>query len=500
MQLTSLHRFDDDWPFALGLFVFVVALWAQSSALAGVFYDDGIYLVLARALADGDGYRYLHLPGAPEAVHYPPMYPFALSLLWRIWPMFPSNLALFELMDSLTFGAAAVVIARQVARWALPGWVKVTTLVASFTAFPLLAIVSVRFSEPLFLLLFAAAISLADSDSPTLRGAVGAGLFAGLATLTKSLGSAAVIGVTISFLLRKEFRLALVAGVIGLGVTIPWLLWVQEFSGAIDPRLAMVYGNYGNEVVGVGIGSVLADANLRVFGPTARLLLPALPGFVWWPFATLLTGLTVYGCFKQFSRARALVSTLTLYSLVVTVWPFAPDRYVWIVLPWWLLLLATGLYNLFQRGNPWKGLAMTVALVALIGFVPRQVTSLRDHSFSRTAERISVPFGLLLPSVVQELPADAVIATGDEALVFLYTGRQTVPASLVALPIHEFENLSPEESLAFYCDNGVTNIFLSGDGDPVSNVIDGLRITRPDALVKNFEVAEGPALYELRCR
>ena len=91
---------DRHGPAVLGLVTFVVALWAQSDALVGVFYDDGVYVTLAKALADGHGYVSLHLPDQPPAIHYPPLYPFVLSLLWRLWPAFPENVALFELFDS----------------------------------------------------------------------------------------------------------------------------------------------------------------------------------------------------------------------------------------------------------------------------------------------------------------------------------------------------------------------------------------------------------------
>jgi hypothetical protein len=39
----------------VGLVVFAVALWAQTSAMVGVFYDDGIYVAIAKALAEGSG-------------------------------------------------------------------------------------------------------------------------------------------------------------------------------------------------------------------------------------------------------------------------------------------------------------------------------------------------------------------------------------------------------------------------------------------------------------
>ena len=35
---------DDHWPMILAVFVFAVALWAQTQAMVGVFFDDGIYV------------------------------------------------------------------------------------------------------------------------------------------------------------------------------------------------------------------------------------------------------------------------------------------------------------------------------------------------------------------------------------------------------------------------------------------------------------------------
>src|SRR5258708_2621481 len=57
--------------------------------------DDGVYLVCAKSLAEGSGYRILSLPKEPFQTKYPPFYPWLLSLLWRINPSFPSNLPLF---------------------------------------------------------------------------------------------------------------------------------------------------------------------------------------------------------------------------------------------------------------------------------------------------------------------------------------------------------------------------------------------------------------------
>jgi hypothetical protein len=79
-------------PKFLAIAVFAVALmWAQGAGYAGVFLEDGRNLVVAKALAGGVGLRYAHLPGAPPALDLEPLYPIALSVLWRAWPAFPAR-------------------------------------------------------------------------------------------------------------------------------------------------------------------------------------------------------------------------------------------------------------------------------------------------------------------------------------------------------------------------------------------------------------------------
>ena len=83
-------------PRTVGVLVAAIALAVALVAVpnwpAGVFQDDGIYVILGKSLASGQGYRYLNLPGAPYATHYPPGYPLFLALLWKISPQFPQKL------------------------------------------------------------------------------------------------------------------------------------------------------------------------------------------------------------------------------------------------------------------------------------------------------------------------------------------------------------------------------------------------------------------------
>ena len=59
----------------LVVLVLVVAILTVAPWPVGAFQDDAMYTVLAKSLAEGKGYRFLNLPGEPNATHFPPGYP-----------------------------------------------------------------------------------------------------------------------------------------------------------------------------------------------------------------------------------------------------------------------------------------------------------------------------------------------------------------------------------------------------------------------------------------
>src|SRR5690606_32694246 len=107
MAVAAARPGDRLVPLLLAALTASVAIWAIAPWPVGVFQDDGIYTILGKALASGEGYRYPNLPGAPPATHYPPGYPLFLALLWRVAPVFPSNVAIFTFAN-VGFLTAAV--------------------------------------------------------------------------------------------------------------------------------------------------------------------------------------------------------------------------------------------------------------------------------------------------------------------------------------------------------------------------------------------------------
>src|SRR5712692_7478162 len=92
LPLAGINRYS---RFLLWILLAAVA-WTYGLCLHPVWFghdnDDAVYVVTAKALANGQGYRTISLPLEPPQTKYPPLYPLLLSLIWRLYPQFPANL------------------------------------------------------------------------------------------------------------------------------------------------------------------------------------------------------------------------------------------------------------------------------------------------------------------------------------------------------------------------------------------------------------------------
>ena len=94
----------------LALLVVLLGYGRMVPQVCGANHDDGIYVITAKALAQGQGYRLIDLPGAPRQTKYPILYPALLAMVWKLWPNFPANLLLMKWLSVLC-GAATVGLA-----------------------------------------------------------------------------------------------------------------------------------------------------------------------------------------------------------------------------------------------------------------------------------------------------------------------------------------------------------------------------------------------------
>jgi hypothetical protein len=166
-QQTAPARVAIDW-WRIGLVI--VGALALGSGLAvvdtlpvGVVHDDAMYVILARALASGQGYRYLNLPGLPAATHFPPGYPALLAAVSWMAPAFPANVVVFKALNAVFLAAAAVLVVRFARERAIGSAWALGLGAASAVSIPLLVLGSMVLSEPLFLALLLALLPALES-------------------------------------------------------------------------------------------------------------------------------------------------------------------------------------------------------------------------------------------------------------------------------------------------------------------------------------------------
>src|SRR3954471_18977577 len=144
----------------LAIAVFVVSR-AYAVPLVGLHHDDGQYVVAAKALATGQGYRQIHVPGNPPQTKIPIFFPWLLSVLWRLAPPFPANVALLSSTCSAFLGMAggvAFLAARR--RFRVQTTDALVSTLAGFTLPALAGLCAQIMSEAPFLLLVAGGLTV----------------------------------------------------------------------------------------------------------------------------------------------------------------------------------------------------------------------------------------------------------------------------------------------------------------------------------------------------
>ena len=440
---TSARSGLDQWWLGL-LLLAALAVTVGAAVIddlaVGVMKDDGMYVILARSLETGQGYRYLNLPGAPSATHFPPGYPALLAFVSLFSPRFPGNLVVFKLLNAVLLAGAAVLTARLVRDRIGSERIALCTGVASAVSVPLLLLGSMVMSEPFFIAIVLALLVALErfADGPgSLRGAVLLGAAIGLCMLVRSHGVVLVPAAIVVLMLRRRWRDALAIALVALLCALPWQWWSARHAAELPAPLLGAYGPYATWWM-----RGLAEMGPSMIPRTLARTVPevsAMLAVLFSPFrgaaahAATLSALGLLAAAAVAAYWRRLPVTLLFlvgYLGIVLVWPFAPTRFVWGVWPLVLLLPALGLHAALVRAR-WPrvvrgGLVLAFAWVA-IGYAAYEVRAARGAWWSSIARANTKRIDGVARWTLANSTSDQVVATDDEEAVFLYTGRRTVP-------------------------------------------------------------------------
>jgi hypothetical protein len=447
-------------PWLSGATVLAVGASAVDGQPVGALRDDAMYVLLAKSIATGHGYRWLNLPGTPAAIHFPPGYPAFLAMLWWFAPAFPASVVAFKLANTLLAALSAVGVARVArARFAMSEWAAQSVALAALLPIPMLSLETQVLSEPLFLALLVATLFHAeraiahirshgpatsdhrppiDHQPRSLKHAIVLGVLAGATTLVRTNGVALVGAIVILYCARRRPRegATFVASVVVL--LLPWQLWSVVHANTLPAPMRGNYESYlalvGDAVRTQGIGFLGAVA-MRTSHDIALILqytvAPVAAAPIRIAALVALGALAVAGAPALWRRTPVTALFLALYSVIMLLWPYTPGRFVWCVWPLLLLLPILGALRVaawspqLPRLRLTRAAALAASLALAIGFTAYNVRGYRGGAWTSSA--YATRLQPLLVQVVAHTPPRAVLATESEGTVYLYTGRTTVP-------------------------------------------------------------------------
>ena len=458
----DVRHFERIIPLVVVMLVMLVTIMTISPWPVGVFEDDGIYTVLARSLATGEGFRLTNLPGSPNATHYPPGYPFVLSLLWRAGPDFPDNVVVFKFANAAFVALAALgtwYFARK--RLAMSSMGAGILAVVSTISIVVLFVSGLVLSEPLFMALLMPALLLAERSAETgnPRTAAYAGLMLGALAMVRTLGVLAIPAAIVMLAARRHFRAAAVLGATAALFIVPWQVWIAAHGESLAPVLMGKYGDYGrwlSDGYSAGglslLGSVVARNLQGLVGVLGYMLMPT--RIEWARVLAFLTfvACAIIGVRSLLRPIPVTVMFLVAYVATILVWPFDPNRFLWGI---WPLVVITvwqccRLILQWKVARPLPGTLRVIALALLMapltGFVVYNARAYRGKwwaSIPAEAGRQAKP---IVEWVARYTSPTDVIATDNDLVVHLYTGRRTTPVSTF-LPVQHVRPLTAEEDL-----------------------------------------------------
>ncbi len=395
--------------------------------VAGMMVDDGWYVMLARALAEGRGYWLVNAPFEHILPLYPPGFPGLLSLIFRAGTEFPDNVWVLKSVSMVAMLAVALLsyVYLNVDR-NLPG--PIAGLAASAIALtPALVFLatSTVMTECVFTLAQLGAVVLvhravgASSSARAMGLSVCASLAASGAMLTRSAGLAIVAAAFLFMVKERRWKCAGAFAVVAALCVLPWMVHARAHAPTPQQqdahRGSIVYG-YADQVwmrwAGAPMSGTISKVELLdrvgtnafdVFGRSiAGIFVPtifrgasesgeevvALGGVVSFRSASmggaaataaisfLLSAVIVAGFVNKSRERMTVAEILTPLALaIILIWPFWTFRFVLPLTPFLMLYFVAGLQALTRLTSKLTGIAhgadslrgVRITLLSIVG-------------------------------------------------------------------------------------------------------------------------------------
>lgn len=445
--------------------------------VAGFFYDDGMYLMAAKSLAGGHGYRLAGMLGQPWFYKYPPLYSLCLALVLLVTPAFPGNIIWLKGLNVLfalgSLGWLWFYFRRQ---RTFPLWLCAGLLLLFGMNWRFIEVSIEMMSEPLFMLLSTAALVVATGaqQEKISKSRFGTLVLLGVAAFyTRTIGLVLVLALALWLFLRGERRAGMAYLLLSGAFMFPWFLWgasrpdttyqlgdflIRTFQETYFQsfRMDLHYEYTLPEVIGKGVQELLGNLSVQFFPLLERLYL--IKGKVWaeLPVPLLSSVLALFLGFRlsRSIRGRAFSPVgiyVGLYLLILPVWSFYDfyPRFLVVILPFMMAILIGFLRDSHYSEKVKHGLTVGLLAVSLLNnavqLAPYLQKSFPNQMIVDTPKDLWADYDSVFRFIRRETPQSAILyadVTDEGYFYALNTGRTTLDI-FALLPKRRLEQLCP---------------------------------------------------------
>lgn len=411
----------------------------------GFALDDGVYVSTAKALAHGDGYRLINLPGAPFQKKYPILYPFLLSLIWRANPNFDANVLVMKWLSAAS-GALAISLGYlYLVRWGYANRLcaaagaLICSLCVCYLEYATLPLSEAPFAVVNLCAMWILESYLRRSAQASRMQQLFTGVLLGLPFLCRTAGGI-LLPVALALIARARRPLLLV--ILGMALSAgPWVIWSssgydaqskelllgqnQDYLSEWDRfrKLAPVYipRNFTSAIAATGLILVQDGKKLDPGNVSVSLLAVCLAVLTW-----ILLG-------KDLRTFSPLSAVLFGYLVVMSLWPWPVVRYIVPLLPLLSGLIVVTLAKLLSRFMTAKASSLAISILTAGAVWINAMDVARKASMDRTHDLPSPPHWVsttywssyedVFRWVKEHTPADCVVSAELDSMVYLYTGH-----------------------------------------------------------------------------
>ncbi len=473
--------------------------------------DNAHYMILAESIGTGQGYRDLHIVGAPLHAKYPPVYPATLAVVRSLG----GGLLAFKTM-SVAFTTASLAFLFFIGRRRLgresallvTGMAALNPVLLQYSHWVLSEAMFV-----LFLLVALWAIERRDGDWRWVGLAMAAAV---LSYLTRTAGLTLLLALLVSFGWRRRWMHLGAAGLVTAAAVGAWSRWVATAvaSGAQGYGADFLRINpYTSDQGLIGPGGLLVRVLLNAWEYAMTVLPGTLGGDIVGGGAfgvgargiaalALIAGLLVLGSalvawWRGIRHGRVPELFALFYTGLILVWPplWTDERLLLPLLPVLLLLSAAGVSRAFvlvHRKAPGWALPLFASCLMLLT-VPVSVQRISATGACRGEVWRGDELACYNPVwrnfvesarwVRDRTPADAVVVSRKPRLFYYFARRRTAPFPLLG---------KDGEKLAAFESAGADYVVVSATAPGSDVFLVPLILRNPDRFSPLYETGAEP--------